>query len=206
MHKWVVLIGAASWPVGLLAQSAPAGPEPARPAVSWGGRGGLNYSNTDFNAGSPPPPAPIATTWQPGFLAGFWVSIALPHRLLVRQEYVFEQLSGELAGGPHYTLRYLSLPLLLGYHWGPKVELLLGPRFDLLIQAQQKVGGQTTDITHDTEERSVGATAGLDVALGRHLGLGVRYLQGFNHIGIGQRSAVQEFKFQSVQLAANVRF
>ena len=139
-------------------------------------------------------------------MAGLWVSIALPHHWLVQQEYAFEQLSGELVGGPRYTLRYLSLPLLLGYYVHPRVKLLAGPRFDLLVQAQQEAGGQVTDITHDTEERGLAATAGLEVALSRHLSLGARYMQGLNHIGIGQRSAVREFKFEAAQLAASVRF
>ena len=203
MREWVVLVVVAGWPVGARAQALAA---EAPPAVSWGGRAGLTYANTDFNAGSPPPPTPLATTWRPGFAAGFWVSLALPHRWLLRQEYSFEQLSGELVGGPRYTLRYLSLPLLLGYRVHPRVQLLAGPRFDLLVQARQTVSGQTTDITHDTEERGLAATAGLEVVLSRRLGLGARYMQGLNHIGIGQRSAVREFKFEAVQLAASVRF
>lgn len=203
MSKWLALALLAGAPAALHAQAP--GPE-TPPRVSWGVRAGLNYSNTNFNAGEPPPPAPVATTWRPGYEAGLWVSVALPHRFLVRQEYAFAQLGGEVAGTSRYTLRYLSLPLLLGYRLGPRVQVLLGPRFDLLIQAQQAAGGQTTDITHDTEERSVGGTAGVVVALSRRLGLGARYLQGFNHIGIGQRSAVQEFKFESVQLAADFRF
>ena len=203
MNNWLALALLAGAPAALRAQ-APASETP--PRVSWGGRAGPNYSNTNFNAGEPPPPAPVATSWRPGYEAGLWVSVALPHRLLVRQEYAFAQLGGEVVGGPRYTLRYLSLPLLLGYRLGPRVQLLLGPRFDLLIQAQRTDSGQTTDLTHDTEERSVGATAGVTVALGSRLGLGARYFQGFNHIGIGQRAAVQEFKFESGQLAAEFRF
>ena len=206
MRKWIGLLIVAAWPVGVRAQTPMPAAAATPPAVSWGARAGLTYANTDFNAGVPPPPTPLATTWRPGFGVGLWVSIALPRRWLVRQEYSFEQLSGELTGGPRYTLRYLSLPLLLGYRVHPKVTLLAGPRFDLLVQAQQTVSGQTTDITHDTEERGLAATAGLEVALSRRLGLGARYMQGLNHIGIGQRSAVREFKFQAVQLAASVRF
>lgn len=203
MREWVALVVVAGWPVGLRAQEAAV---VAPPALSWGARAGLTYANTDFNAGSPPPPTPLATTWRPGLVAGLWVSIALPHHWLVQQEYAFEQLSGELVGGPRYTLRYLSLPLLLGYCLHPRIKLLAGPRFDLLVQAQQEASGQVTDITHDTEERGLAATAGLEVALSRHLSLGARYMRGLNHIGIGQRSAVREFKFQATQVAASIRF
>lgn len=208
MKHWVLwmILAVGSGPARAWGQSQPLEVPPPNAAVAWGAKVGLTYANTNFNQGSPPPPAPIATTWRPGFAAGLWVRVALPHRLAVQQEYVFAQLSGEITGGPRYTLRYLSLPLLLRYGLLPRLTVLAGPQFDLLIQAQQAAGGQTTDITHDTEERGVGATAGLEVALGSRLALGARYLQGLNHIGIGQRSAVQEFRFQAVQLSADVRF
>jgi hypothetical protein len=176
-------------------------------AVSFGIKLGANYSNTNFNQGSPKPPTPVATTWQAGFLAGFLVQITLPHRLALQQEYLFSQVRGEVSnGGAQYTLRYLSLPLLLKYTLVPRVAVMAGPQFDLLIQARQKAGGQTADITHDTEERGIGATAGIEVSLSKNLSLNARYLQGLNHIGIGQRSAVQEFKLQSVQLSLDARF
>ncbi|WP_198172495.1 porin family protein [Hymenobacter ginkgonis] len=180
------------------------GPSPR--VVKFGLRLGLNYANTNFNQGVPRPVVPVETTWQPGFAAGFLVQLSLNKHLAVQQEYLFSQLSGEIAsGGPHYTFRYLSLPLLLKYQVVPRLTLVAGPQFDLLIQAQQSQNGQTTDITHETEERGLGATAGLEVQLWRHLSLGARYLQGLNHMGIGQRPAAQELKLQAVQLAAEFR-
>lgn len=139
-------------------------------------------------------------------MAGLLVQIALPHKLALQQEYLLSQVGGEISnGGAQYTLRYLSLPLLLKYTLVPRVTLVAGPQFDLLIQAQQKVSGQTTNITHDTEERGIGAIAGLEIGLSNNLSLSARYLQGLNHIGIGQRSAVQEFKLQLVQLTLDAR-
>jgi opacity protein-like surface antigen len=175
--------------------------------VSFGIKLGANYANTNFNQGSPKPLAPIATTWKPGFMAGFLVQITLPHKLALQQEYLFSQVSGEISDeGTQYTLRYLSLPLLLKYTLVPRVTVVAGPQFDLLIQAQQQVSGQTFSITHDTEERGISATAGLEVSLSKNLSLNARYLQGLNHIGIGQRSAVREFKLQSAQLTLDARF
>lgn len=184
----------------------PGQPAPSARVVTCGWRLGLNYANTNFNQGVPRPLVPVATTWQPGFAAGFLVQLSLSKRVAVQQEYLFSQLSGEIAdGGPHYTFRYLALPLLLKYQLLPRLTLVAGPQFDLLVQARQYQNGQTTDITHETEERGLGATAGLEVQLGRHLSLGARYLQGLNHIGIGQRPAAQEFKLQAVQAAAEFR-
>jgi hypothetical protein len=182
-------------------------PTPKKPAVSFGVKLGANYSNTNFNQGSPKLPTPVEMTWQVGFVAGFLVQIALPHRLALQQEYLFAQVSGKISKeDTQYTLRYLSLPLLLKYTLVPRLTIVAGPQFDLLIQAQQKVGGHTTGITHDTEERGISATAGVEISLLKSLSFNVRYLQGLNHIGVGQRSAVREFKLQSVQLSLDTRF
>lgn len=198
-------------PLGAGAQALPPAPVPASrlaPArVQFGVKVGFNYANTNFNQGVPKPVVPVETTWQAGFQAGGLLVVPLPGRLALQQEYLFSQLGGAIRGGPRYTLRYLSLPLLLSYEVLPRLRLVAGPQFDLLLQARQETGGQTTDITHDTEERSFGAVAGVAVRLGARLHLGARYVQGLNHVGIGQRSAgVQEFKYEVVQLSADVRF
>lgn len=186
---------------------APAEAPPARKLpVSFGLRLGLNYSNTNFNMGEPKPVVPVDTKWKTGFVVGALVEVGLSEHLALRQEYLYSQQSGEISGGARYQLQYLSLPLLLKYRIVPRLAVVAGPQFDLMLKAQQEVQGQTINITHDTEERGLGATAGLEVTIWRNLGLSARYLQGLNHVGIGQRSAVQEFKWQSVQVAAEVRF
>lgn len=156
--------------------------------------------------GEPKPVVPVDTKWKPGFVVGALVEVGLSEHWALQQEYLYSQQSGEINGGARYKMQYLSLPLLLKYRVVPRLALVAGPQFDLMLKAQQELGGQTTDITHDTEERGLGATAGLEVSILRNLSFSARYLQGLNHVGIGQRSAVQEFKWQSVQVAAEVRF
>jgi opacity protein-like surface antigen len=168
---------------------------------------GLNQSNTNFNQGEPKPAVPVETIWKTGFVVGALVQVDLSKKLTLQQEYLLAQQGGEVRStNTRYRLRYLSLPLLLKYRVVPRVALVAGPQFDLLLDARQETAGQTTDITHNTEERGLGATAGLEVQLWRSLSLSARYLQGLNHVGLGQRSAVQEFKWQSVQVAAEIRF
>lgn len=175
--------------------------------ISFGLRLGLNYSNTNFNQGEPKPTVSVETSWQTGFLVGVLVQVDLTQKLALQQEYLLAQQGGAIRGtDTQYRLRYLSLPLLLKYRVVPRLALVAGPQFDLLLDATSKISGQTTDITHDTEERGLGATAGLELEIWHRLRLSARYLQGLNHIGIGQRSAVREFKWQSAQLAAEVRF
>jgi len=196
-----------SWALTASAQT-PADALPVRKLpVSFGLRLGLNQSNTNFNQGEPKPAVPVETTWKTGFVVGALVQVDLTQKLALQQEYLLGQQGGEVSStNTRYRLRYLSLPLLLKYRVVPRLALVAGPQFDLLLDARQETAGQTADITHDTEERGLGATAGLEVQLWRGLSLSARYLQGLNHVGIGQRSAVQEFKWQSAQLAAEVRF
>jgi opacity protein-like surface antigen len=189
-----------------IAQASAEAPPARKLPVSFGLRLGLNYSNTNFNMGEPKPVVPVDTKWKTGFVVGALVEVGLSEHLALQQEYLYSQQSGEISGGARYQMQYLSLPLLLKYRIVPRLAVVAGPQFDLMLKAQQEVQGQTINITHDTEERGLGATAGLEVTIWRNLGLSARYLQGLNHVGIGQRSAVQEFKWQSVQVAAEVRF
>lgn len=206
VKKYVLTCLVGSW-AGAASAQAPADAPPAHKLpVRFGLRLGLNYSNTNFNMGEPKPVVPIGTKWKTGFVVGALVEVGLSEHLALQQEYLYAQQRGEVRGGARYQLHYLSLPLLLKYRVLPRLAVVAGPQFDLMLKAQQELSGQTTDITHDTEERGLGATAGLEMSLWRNLGLSARYLQGLNHVGIGQRSAVQEFKWQSVQVAAEIRF
>ncbi|MFD1469172.1 porin family protein [Hymenobacter caeli] len=175
--------------------------------ISFGIKAGFNSSNTDFNRGIPAPAAPVETAWKPGFVTGFLLQVPIGKRLFLQPEYLYSLMGGKNnTSGTEYSFGYLSLPVLLKYSLTPRLEIMAGPQFDLLIRATQRVNGSSEDITHDTEERSVGATAGLEFYVMRNLSLAGRYLFGLNHIGIGQRSAVTEFEFESVQLTTNFRF
>ncbi|WP_324672717.1 outer membrane beta-barrel protein [Hymenobacter sp. GOD-10R] len=182
-------------------------PPGEKAAVRFGARLGANITNTNFNQGFPKPVVSVETTWKAGVMAGFFWQIPLRKNLFLQQEYLFSQMGGaEKSTGTTYQLRYLSLPLLLQYKPLSKLAFVVGPQFDLLLQAKERTNGTTTTITHDTEERSFGATAGLEFYITNGFSLQARYMQGLNHIGIGQRSDVQEFKHQMVQVATAIRF
>ncbi len=87
-----------------------------------------------------------------------------------------------------------------------RIAIIAGPQFDLLISAKQKSNGSVTTITHDTEERNISGLAGVEIKLSDAIFLDARYIHGFNHIGIGQRSATTEFKWSGISLAAGVHF
>ncbi|QIL77065.1 porin family protein [Hymenobacter sp. HDW8] len=175
--------------------------------VYFGASVGGNFSVMNFNKGYPKPPAPVENNWKPGFTAGLLVGIRLNEKLAFQQEYLWSRLQGkETNSATDYRFDYLSLPVLIRYTVFPRVSLLAGPQFDLLIQAKERTNGQATTTTNDTEERSIGATAGVGVSLLNNVSLSARYTHGLNHIMLKQRSSLQEFKFQSVQVSVAAIF
>ena len=173
----------------------------------FGFRAGATSSKMDFSKGVPPPTTPIETSSRTGISVGFSLSIPLTDNLELQPEYGYAAMGSTIkADNTIYQLDYLSLPLLVRYKFHEKFSAMAGPQFDLLISAKKESNGTNTTITHDTEERSIAAIAGLEYQVFDPVFISVRYLYGFNHIGIGQRTAVQEFKFTGFQLFAGIRF
>lgn len=176
-------------------------------AVYFGASMGGNLSVMNFNKGYPKPPSPVENNRKPGFTAGLLVGIRLNERLALQQEYQWSRIRGrETSSTTDYIFDYLSLPITLRYTVCPRVSLLAGPQFDLLIQAKERVNSQTVNTTHDTEARNIGATAGVGVSLSNNLSLTARYTHGLNNISLKQRQSLQEFKFQSVQVSVAAIF
>jgi Outer membrane protein beta-barrel domain len=173
----------------------------------FGFRAGVNFSHINFAKGSPPPTVPIETSWGTGINIGFQVALPLTGNLYFEPEYLYTQTGGEIkTAATVYKLNYFSMPVLLKYQLSEKFSFHGGPQFDILINAKKTVNGVATNITHDTEERSISAAAGVEYELTNSLSVCARYLYGLNHIGIGQRSSVQEFKYEMAQLTGCIRF
>lgn len=168
---------------------------------------GGEVSNMNFNKGIPPPAVPVKAAWNAGITAGFSLQILLKNNFSIQTEYLYSQVNGEdKRTGIKYMLNYLSMPVLLKYQLSSKVAAEVGPQADLLITAKKKINEISSNITHDTEERNFGLAAGLDFKLIKDVSLNARYSHGLNHIGIGQRSAVNEFKLEQFRLIASIKF
>lgn len=173
----------------------------------FGFRSGANYSHINFAKGVPPPVVPIDTKWVAGINIGFFMVVPITDKLFFQSEYAFAQMGGEeKTSGTVYKMNYLSLPLFIKYQLQEKFSVMAGPQFDLLVKAKETTGGSTTDITHDTEERSIGITGGIEYRITNAVSVCARYMHGFNHIGLGQRSNIQEFKYEMMQLTAAIHF
>jgi len=168
---------------------------------------GINISNMNFNKGEPPPVIHINAAWKPGITLGFSLRVPLMKNLFLQPEYAYTQRKGsDKSAATNYSLNYLSMPVLLNYKLMQGLALVAGPQIEFLVNAKSDDHTVSSNITHDTEERSIAVTAGVELEIKNIFIFSARYLQGLNHIGIGQRSNVKEFKYQAVSLTAGIRF
>jgi Outer membrane protein beta-barrel domain len=176
--------------------------------VQFGFVAGASISNMNFNKGVPAPATPIGRTWKAGVSLGFLINVPLVEKLFLQPGYYYIQRNGgDKSTGIGYQVDYLSLPVLLKYSVTPVISVLAGPEGSLLISARQNNNGVKTTITDDFEERSIGATGGIDIALKNNFLISARILEGLNHIGIGQGSAnLKEFKYESASLSIGIAF
>jgi hypothetical protein len=174
-------------------------------AVTIGASVGPTLTRANFNRGFPRPAVPTSSAWTVGLTAGLWLQVALGGRWSFRQSYLYAEAGGAPADpGTRYQFRYLSLPAQLQYQLLPRLSVAAGPRFDLLLSARQSVPDAV--ITHDTEERHFGAMLSVMAQISRRFGAGLHYVHGLSHVGLGQRSAVREFKHEWVSLTGEYRF
>jgi hypothetical protein len=168
---------------------------------------GANYSNMNFNEGYPAPTTPIENSWKPGFSAGIFFKIPLSQNLFLQPGYFYLHRNGADKGvDTDYSLDYFAFPLLLKYKISRLIDIVAGAQAELLIHANSINNDIKTDITHDTEERSVAVTAGFNIHFLQSFYISARYLQGLNHIGLGQRSDVKEFRYQEASLLIGFDF
>lgn len=168
---------------------------------------GVNLSNMNFNEGEPPPAVHANSSWQTGFTFGFQLKVPLAKKWMLQPEYSYSQRNGsDQTVSTTYEIDYFSLPLLINYQLSPRFNILAGPQFEITINASSASNGKNNNITHDVEERGIGMVGGLELTIAKSFFLSARYLQGLNHVGIGQRSDVKEFKYQSFIFTAGIRF
>ena len=168
---------------------------------------GMNISDMNFNKGVPRPSIPVSATWKSGITIGFLLHIPLSENLFIQPGYSYTQRSGaDKSKGINYSIGYLSMPVLLKYKISSRFAFVAGPQAELTIYSNADSNGVKSNITHDVEERSIGVTAGFDIHLINSFFISARYMQGLNHIGIGQRSNVKEFKYEVVDISIGIGF
>lgn len=179
-----------------------------KPFLRFGFQAGINLSNMNFNAGEPPPQVKAEPSWKAGFSVGLQLRFLLTSKLILQPEYAFnERNSSDKGQATDYSIDYFSLPVLLVYQVSPRLGILGGPQFEILVDAREKDTNGETNVTHSIEERGIGIVGGLEFAVYKDFFVSARYLQGLNHVGLRQGTSDQkEFKYQSFILTAGIRF
>jgi hypothetical protein len=174
----------------------------------FGFKVGVNHSHMNYQRGYRPA-GQLAPASKPmtGLTAGLVLNLPVTHNISIQPEYLYASRKTFLtASGVTNHFQYLSLPVFLQLKLSEKIFLLGGPQFDLLIHATTNDGKQSVEITHDVEERNLGATGGIQYFFSNKFFIDARYMHGISNVGVGQRSSVQEFKYQSFELTAGIRF
>ena len=168
---------------------------------------GVNFSHMNFNKGVPRPTEHVTTNWKPGVYFGVTLQVPVTDNLSIQPQYLYSRLGGKVEdSGIDYQLNYFSMPVFLRYQLTSRIAVMAGPQLDLLINAKKDSSAKSYNITHDTEERNFGLVLGVDIRIWTALGVNVRYMQGLNHVGIGQRSELKEFKYELLQAGMSFRF
>lgn len=168
-------------------------------------RAAVLISHPNFAKGSPP--SDYETSFGVGYSVGIFLKVPLTHKLSIQPEYLFSHMHSDMLDeGIKLSFDYLSLPVLIKYQITDHLALFAGPQFDLLIRAERSSDQKETNLTHEMEARSIFASLGLEYSIIDPLSIGIRYLHGFNHIGLRSANTVEEFKFEAIQISAAFGF
>lgn len=168
---------------------------------------GANFSNMNFNKGVPAPLQPVASSWKAGPSFGLLLQVPLSDHLFLQPGYYYQRRNGaDKRTVITYANDYCALPLLLKYKASSLLDIVAGPQLELLVHASATNNGEKTNITHDVEERGIAVTGGVNIHVISSFYIAARYIHGLNHIGIGQRSVINEFKYEGAMLSVGYEF
>lgn len=148
--------------------------------IQFGLKGGLNlasvrYIYTDNSKA------------RAGWNAGGLAEIPIQDNLLVRPELLYSSKGfGFSARGTSSAgsvrLNYIAVPVLFGYRFSRKSQILAGPEFGFLRKAVSKSIGISEDMTNSFRRFDVGFDLGLAYNITKVLGAEVRYNYGFKDL------------------------
>ena len=130
--------------------------------ISYGIKGGLNYSTTNIPVSGADDSA--------GYHAGLWLRVKVPVvGLYVRPEIVYTSLKSDYISGK-YTLNKIDIPVLVGMKFLGVGNVFIGPSFQYLLNSEFNNGFTNAN----SKDLSVGLQVGVGVEFWK-LGVDVRY-------------------------------
>ena len=157
--------------------------------TQFGLRGGLNYTTVE------PVGDPVGSLYnakyKPTFHIGVFGKIGLSDKLSLNPDLLYTDKgfwsegmeNATPAGDATLHLRYINLPVLLGYKVGDKLTFKLGPELGYLLSARSTFDSETINVEYLWENKlDFGLAAGIDYALSDKVSLELRYTRGFSSV------------------------
>jgi len=124
--------------------------------------------------------------WDAGYAAGIWLNFPLGYRFSLEPEAqlsLYRYNPKPAAGAPFLivdgSVTYISIPLLLKWHWGKSFAITLGPQFDLV----NTVNAFPSDIVEDNfTSSSLSLNAGFEILPRSTITIFGRYIHGFDNM------------------------
>ncbi|QHL87142.1 outer membrane beta-barrel protein [Nibribacter ruber] len=147
----------------------------AQAQTNFGIKVGLNVANIGGDAKNTDP--------RTGVHAGFFATAPISDRFAIQPEVLYSQ-QGYKSGKSTFTLHYLNIPLIFKGTISGGFHLQVGPQFGILLDAKQKVGNTTYDISDNLNKYDGAVALGLGYDLSR-LQVSARYNLGLSDIADG---------------------
>jgi hypothetical protein len=188
---------------------------PASAQTTVGVKAGLNVSSINFEAQTGDPADPTETIpadSRNGVVAGVFVGHQLANRFGVQLEGLISQKGSTFEDGDiDFGTTYLEIPVLasfgIGPSAGPRVRLLAGPTFGIMLSDTQKVEGEKLEGDDKLRFKNgdVGLTIGgaLDV---QRFTLDVRYTHGVVNFVDDERIEGGSFENRALAVSVGFRF
>lgn len=141
--------------------------------INFGAKAGLNLVNLvgDLEGAES----------KAGFHFGGMAEISINDKFSVQPELLFSTQGADAEfGEDEINLSYISLPIMAKYHVTEALSLEVGPQIGFLVNAEQKVEGETFDID-ETNDVDFGLNFGLGYKLASGLNFSARYNLGLSN-------------------------
>lgn len=167
--------------------------------ISWGLKGGLNFSDIVLN-GLVNPDLEADYKMKVGWHAGVYTLLELDKTWGVSAEFLYS-LKGVNAAGTNINLHYACVPLLLKYSYSERFTIEAGAEVAYLFLANSKYGN-VSDVYDNRLD--IGAIGGCEFWLSDKLFLGARFDAGFSSVIQPDTQGAPGIKFQNRTLLLSV--
>jgi hypothetical protein len=169
--------------------------------VSWGLKGGLNFSDIVLN-GLVNPDLEADYKMKVGWHGGVFTTLQLDKTWGISAEVLYS-LKGVNAAGTNINLHYAGVPLLLKYSYSERFKIEAGAEVAYLFLANSKYGN-VSDVYDNRLD--IGAIGGCEFRLSDKLYLGARFDAGFSSVIQPDTQGATGIKYQNRTLQLSLGY